>query len=552
MFGGGGGSGSGGGGFFSNNGGGGSGGGGFFSNRDNGRGVGGGGGFFNNSGGGGSGGGGFFNNGGGNGGGGFFNNNGGGNNGGNNGGGFFSNNNRGGGGYGYNQGPGSGWFGNSNNANPFANMPVFVCPQNIIGGPASYPAYKTMHFEEEIKGLPILPEEKQLLVKLQSLPDEERKKLIDELEFERDVREIARDGMIQYSKTQEKMNEIYDFKYNRGGPVHIGYANGYSHIPNRVTHAKSSNRSNFQPRASQMIPTAQNLRTQLLDRSMIDADTIKCKVKLSFLNHEWEFESRANKSISCKDYRESVLRKWNQENSPVDLHAAMNNSQLFVNSIPCEDFRKLNYMADGGTSADILVQVNLPLPKSSISRRPEFENKHNENSKTTRATLSNTSTVTRQMGSLSKIKIPDFFSKPDFRPKLTDQSMNTSPSMDDLNRMTHDQLSAVNDFKMSNSYGMIEFEEPVDLTFTDLDKAVVLGKSEVMIYPTDFYDAEERPLAGDKLNRQAIITLYGIKSNLNDPQGDSIRVKRKLEDWGAKHISYNTATGDLKFRMFCF
>ena len=99
---------------------------------------------------------------------------------------------------------------------------------------------------------------------------------------------------------------------------------------------------------------------------------------------------------------------------------------------------------------------------------------------------------------------------------------------------------------------MIEFEGPVNLTFTDLDKAVLLGKSDVMIYPTDFYDAEERRLAGEKLNPQAIITMYGIKSNKNDPQGDSIRVKCKLEDWGAKTISYNTATGDLKLRMFCF
>ena len=89
---------------------------------------------------------------------------------------------------------------------------MFVCSKHVIGGPASYPAYKTMHNGEEIKGIPILPEEKQLLVKLQSLPDEERKKLIDELEFERDVREIVRDGMIEYSQTQEKMNGIYNFK----------------------------------------------------------------------------------------------------------------------------------------------------------------------------------------------------------------------------------------------------------------------------------------------------------------------------------------------------
>ena len=51
--------------------------------------------------------------------------------------------------------------------------------------------------------------------------------------------------------------------------------------------------------------------------------------------------------------------------------------------------------------------------------------------------------------------------------------------------MSYEELRAVEDFKIFNSLGMIEFPGATDLTDVDLERDITIKKSSIDVYPDD-------------------------------------------------------------------
>lgn len=532
----------------------------FFGNRDGGGGGsygdrGGGGGFFGNrDSGGGSGGffggdrdrgGGFFSNRDSRGGGGFFGNNSGGNQGGS----FFNQQGSGGG---YN--PGSSWFG-SNNAgnNPFANMPVFVSPQNYFNPAYTHQPY-ALKVEDKIQGLPILDEEKQFLIELQTMPNEEREKIVKELEFERDVREIARKEMKEYSKAVARINEL-DYIKQGIHATNLGYPGSFSRSPFPTTFSKLSNRSNFsvlerashnQPLDPLIHPSRHERERQIENREMIDMDA-----QVVFTNREMSLDIKLNRYLTIEQAKSIIIKQIIQSEVPLHYDEALKNSTLMIDNQPCEDrYRLADYQKDR-LKMRILLQVNLVIeePRDIMSKKSSVKGNH---SFSTKATFTRNRSPERDFrtGDSSLLKINDLFKRADYRPTLHNGDLQCQPSIEQLREMSESQLKAVRRFSIGNSHGRIEFEEPVDLTFAELEKIFAFKRGEFNIYPPEFFDPMDRPRPGEKLNRQAIIKLFNIKSVGDNNEQKLRRFKEKIEEWRGEFVDYDFVTGELSFRMF--
>ena len=76
--------------------------------------------------------------------------------------------------------------------------------------------------------------------------------------------------------------------------------------------------------------------------------------------------------------------------------------------------------------------------------------------------------------------------------------------------MSKEELSAVEDFEISNEHGCIQFFGPTDLVDVDLEKDVVISQRGIDIYPDDIANPSQKPSRGQKLNKPALINLYNV------------------------------------------
>ena len=106
-------------------------------------------------------------------------------------------------------------------------------------------------------------------------------------------------------------------------------------------------------------------------------------------------------------------------------------------------------------------------------------------------------------------------------PKLTKLGYECSPSIMKLSRKTASELRNVENFKIFNKYGEVEFKEPVNLLGLNLDDQVTIEKNLID--------------TGDKLNYWSIFKLYNFKCQENGLNKHKI----SLEKCGGKFISYN-------------
>ena len=89
------------------------------------------------------------------------------------------------------------------------------------------------------------------------------------------------------------------------------------------------------------------------------------------------------------------------------------------------------------------------------------------------------------------------------RPK---EGYRTVPDYDEgLLRMTKAELENVSDFVIENDHGRIRFLGTTDLTGVDLARVVTIKARSVDVYP----DESDRPPRGEKLNKEAHVTLTG-------------------------------------------
>ncbi|KAL7521194.1 hypothetical protein ACHAWX_005888 [Stephanocyclus meneghinianus] len=140
-------------------------------------------------------------------------------------------------------------------------------------------------------------------------------------------------------------------------------------------------------------------------------------------------------------------------------------------------------------------------------------------------------------------------------PTLTKPGYVVYPPIHDLEVMSEADLAAVSDFKVERTgYGSVEWEGAVDVRGVDLDSTVVIESKNVSVYD----DAElngNKPKQGSKLNRPAIITMYGIypKSGPESSSESKDKLANKIEKstkkMGAELISFNADTGVWKFRV---
>lgn len=94
-------------------------------------------------------------------------------------------------------------------------------------------------------------------------------------------------------------------------------------------------------------------------------------------------------------------------------------------------------------------------------------------------------------------------------PILTKEMYRTYPPLETLQSMTERELSRVENFKVFNQFGSIEWEGYTDLTGVNLDIAVHIRHENAEVYPDDSF-RETKPQRGQKLNKTAIITLESM------------------------------------------
>ena len=109
----------------------------------------------------------------------------------------------------------------------------------------------------------------------------------------------------------------------------------------------------------------------------------------------------------------------------------------------------------------------------------------------------------------------------DLVPKLKKEGYNCSPSIIELSRKTVEELKKVENFRIFNKFGEVEFKEPVNLLGINLDEQVTIGRNLID--------------TGDKLNYKSVFKLYNFKIGENGLN----KYKVNLKELGGKFLSYN-------------
>jgi len=147
-------------------------------------------------------------------------------------------------------------------------------------------------------------------------------------------------------------------------------------------------------------------------------------------------------------------------------------------------------------------------------------------------------------------------SKQEILPKLSRPGYYMIPSLEELQKLSEDELKNVSDFTVGLiDIGMVRFLGKTDVTGVDLDKIIEFTDRSVDIYPDD----TNKPDIGKSLNKPAEITLFHCW-----PRAKSTRMRlsdqKSLENYSKKLIkrcrdtyctfkSYSTETGTWVFTV---
>lgn len=136
-------------------------------------------------------------------------------------------------------------------------------------------------------------------------------------------------------------------------------------------------------------------------------------------------------------------------------------------------------------------------------------------------------------------------SSAEFMPKLTKPGYFTSPPMNQLQRMSINQLRQVENFCIFNVFGKVEFEKLTDVTFQDLDLAVEIRHGYIEVYPDEIGQQYHltKPPVGSKLNKPA--KLYYYRMNL--PSFSNL--SKKVSKLGASLSDYLPVTRTMAIKV---
>ncbi len=106
-------------------------------------------------------------------------------------------------------------------------------------------------------------------------------------------------------------------------------------------------------------------------------------------------------------------------------------------------------------------------------------------------------------------------------PKPPKTGYTMQPPMHVLSRMSVSELAKVQDFTISNKYGIILFKGKTDLLDLDLGDLITISERSVEVYDERRHAKHAQ---GTKLNKPAIVTFYNIKAK-NPKSGDKYEEK---------------------------
>jgi nuclear pore complex protein Nup98-Nup96 len=115
--------------------------------------------------------------------------------------------------------------------------------------------------------------------------------------------------------------------------------------------------------------------------------------------------------------------------------------------------------------------------------------------------------------------------------------------------MTLDELRSVENLKLSNELGSVEFLGKTDISEVDFSDVVTISKGSVEVYNEERHK-DCYPKVGEKLNRPAIITLKNIKPKDGQTGTDKeLKLRSIMEKGGGEHISYDKETFTWTFKV---
>ena len=109
----------------------------------------------------------------------------------------------------------------------------------------------------------------------------------------------------------------------------------------------------------------------------------------------------------------------------------------------------------------------------------------------------------------------------DLIPKLTRKGYKCIPSIKELSKKTAEELKKMENFRIFNEFGEVEFKEPINLLGLDLDEQVTIEKNLID--------------TGDKLNYKSVFKLFNFKIGENGLN----KYKVNLKELGGNFLSYN-------------
>ena len=134
-------------------------------------------------------------------------------------------------------------------------------------------------------------------------------------------------------------------------------------------------------------------------------------------------------------------------------------------------------------------------------------------------------------------------------PKLTKQNYQMSPSVTEMMNFTEEQLSAVSNFTIRNpEFGMVVWDDTVDVRRLDIDKIVSITYRDVTVYP----NIREKHELGQGLNKPATVTLYHLKPKTQAEkhiQKQRAKIVAAAEAKGAELVSYDHVSGHMTIHV---
>ena len=133
---------------------------------------------------------------------------------------------------------------------------------------------------------------------------------------------------------------------------------------------------------------------------------------------------------------------------------------------------------------------------------------------------------------------------------LKSKKFKTKPNYEKLCRMTEQQLSEIENFKIFNEFGSICFLGKTNVTNLDIDKIIQIKNKQIEVYPEEFFEEDEKPEVGDELNKRAVLTLNQLR-----PQKDVSykkflkKLKSIVEGMKAKFLDYDRDEGQLVLKV---